>query len=81
MMQCADPHISSQQTVPAGVVCAYSSDNANNFPFLLPPADETEDNINIVKLSSKKMSIRKSILSYLYYLFILLLIIFDFFFM
>lgn len=70
MMQCADPHISSQRIVPAGIVCAYSSDNANNFRFLLLPADETEDNINIVKLSPKKTSVRKSVLCYLYYLFI-----------
>jgi len=35
MMQCSDPHISSQQTVPAGVVDAYSSNNANNFLYYL----------------------------------------------
>lgn len=39
MMQCADPHMSSQQTAPAGTVWDYSLNKANIFLFPLPPAD------------------------------------------
>lgn len=66
MMQCTDPHISSQQTAPAGIVYAYSLNKANIFPFPLPPADGLQNNINIVKLSSRKRSVSKSILTVIY---------------
>lgn len=65
-MQCADPHISSQQTAPAGIVYAYSLNKANIFPFPLPPADRIQNNINIVKLSSRKRSVSKFILTVIY---------------
>lgn len=66
MMQCADPHISSQQTAPAGVVYAYSLHKANIFPCTLPPAVGIEINTDIVKLSSRKRSLRKTILTVIY---------------
>lgn len=45
MMQRADPHISSQQTAPAGIVYAYSLNKANIF--LFPLADGIQNNVNI----------------------------------
>lgn len=49
MMQRADPHISSQQTAPAGIVYAYSLNKANIFPFPLPLADGIQNNVNIAR--------------------------------
>lgn len=66
MMQSADPHISSQQTAPAGVVYACSFYKANIFPFPLPFADGIQNNVNIVKVSSWKGSVSKFMLTVIY---------------
>lgn len=71
MTQCADPHISSQQTAPAGAIYAYSIHKANIFPFTLPPADGIQKNIDSVKLFSRKRSVNKTILTVIYRFFCL----------
>lgn len=51
-MQCADPHIGSQQAAPAGLVCAYCLNKRTYFPFLLHLTYEIQKSINIVMLCS-----------------------------